>query len=96
MSAPQTDIERQKRRHVVPLIGIGAVTLFAVLLIVYWLFEEVAASDPPSQEDEIEAPVSTTPPEAVTPAPAVDPGTQPAPLTPEPAPQDAPDEAPAP
>lgn len=46
MSAPQTNIEKQKKRHWAPLIGMALAALFGVLLILYWIGEEVAGSDP--------------------------------------------------
>jgi hypothetical protein len=42
MSAPQTNIEKQRRRHRGPLIGMALVVLFGVLLITWWLFEEAS------------------------------------------------------
>jgi hypothetical protein len=48
MSAPQTDPERQLKRHRVPIIGMALVVLFAIGVILYWLFDEVSHSDPPS------------------------------------------------
>lgn len=47
MSAPRTNLEKQKRRHWGPLLGMALVTVFAVGLIIYWLGEEVSQSDPP-------------------------------------------------
>lgn len=48
MSAPKTNIETQKRRHWAPLVGMALAALFGVLLIVYWIGEEVVDSDPPA------------------------------------------------
>lgn len=62
MSAPRTNIETQKRRHIAPLIGMALVVIFGVGLIVYWQFEEVAEGNSPT-------------PDAVQPAET---GTQPA------------------
>ncbi len=70
MSAPNTNIEKQARRHRGPLIGMALAVLFGVALIVYWLFEESAQSDPSAplepQGQVQEAPTSAAP---VTPAP---------------------------
>ncbi|WP_371154220.1 hypothetical protein [Jannaschia sp. 2305UL9-9] len=33
MSAPDTNLDRQKKRHAGPLIGIGAGVIFAIILI---------------------------------------------------------------
>ncbi|OYU38847.1 MAG: hypothetical protein CFE33_13525 [Pseudorhodobacter sp. PARRP1] len=99
MSAPNTNIEKQARRHRGPLIGMALAALFGVALIVYWLMQESAQSNPPAPQDQIEqqsgaapatsAPATSTP---VTPAPgegaiiAPQTGTETAPAAPAPAP----------
>jgi hypothetical protein len=85
MSAPRTNLDRQKRRHIPALIGIAVTALFGVLVIVYWLFEEAAQSDPPPAADEVEAPATAIPPQTVAPGPADDPDGSGEPF---PAPQD--------
>lgn len=50
MSAPRTNIETQKRRHIGPLIGMALVVLFGVGLILYWQFEEAAQGASPGNE----------------------------------------------
>ena len=45
MSAPRTNAERQKRRHIVPLLGLLPVVALAVGLILHWQFEEAALGD---------------------------------------------------
>lgn len=45
MSAPQTDIERQKRRHRGPLIGIIAALIVAGLLLLVFLGDVTAPDD---------------------------------------------------
>ncbi len=68
MSAPRTNIEKQKRRHIGPLIGMAVVVVFAVGLILYWQFEEAARGDAPGVEDPSDpgaaprVPAETTPP----------------------------------
>ncbi len=57
MSAPDTNIEKQKRRHLGPLIGMALVALFGVAMIFFWLMHEAANSDPPANP----AAVTTTP-----------------------------------
>ncbi len=47
MSAPQTNIEKQRRRHRGPLIGMALVVVFGVLLITWWLFEEASQAANP-------------------------------------------------
>jgi hypothetical protein len=66
MSAPKTNIDKQKRRHFVPLLGMALVAIFGVLLIVYWQFEESAQGLSPG--DEVPT-VSGTEREVVPPAP---------------------------
>jgi hypothetical protein len=50
MSAPKTNIETQKRRHIGPLIGMALVVFFGVGLILYWQFEEAAQGDSPGAD----------------------------------------------
>lgn len=48
MSPPDTNLETQKRRHRVPLIGMGLVVVLAVGLILFWiagLFDPATESD---------------------------------------------------
>lgn len=47
MSAPQTNLDKQRKRHWAPLLGMALAVLFGVGVIFYWLGEEVATSDPP-------------------------------------------------
>lgn len=46
MSQPEPDLERQKRRHAGPLIGIAAVLIF-VAVILTWMFGETATEGQP-------------------------------------------------
>lgn len=41
MSPPDTNLEKQKRRHRGPLIGMGVVAVFGFALILYWIVELV-------------------------------------------------------
>lgn len=77
MSAPRTDLEKQKRHHLVPIIGIIAVVLIALAGFVWWFDDET--SDPeipgavPGPVDEITeppAPTTGTAPVAEPPAPS--------------------------
>lgn len=52
MSAPKTNLETEKRRHMGPLLGMAAVVIFGVGLIVYWQFEEAAKGDGPGQDSD--------------------------------------------
>lgn len=45
MSAPDTTLDKQKRRHRGPLIGMALAGAFGLMLILYWLFEEAATTD---------------------------------------------------
>ena len=47
MSAPRTNIESQKRRHITPLMGMLAVVVFALILYVGWQFLLVGKATPP-------------------------------------------------
>lgn len=72
MSAPKTNIETQKRRHWVPLLGMAAAALFGVLLIFHWIGDEAATSDPQAPPgSEISPAAPGAPAERVTP-PAAD------------------------
>ena len=44
MSPPDTNLKKQERRHIGPLIGIALVVIFGVGIIVYWTGEEVATA----------------------------------------------------
>ncbi|MFD1807275.1 hypothetical protein ACFSHQ_01755 [Gemmobacter lanyuensis] len=72
------------------MIGTAVVTIFAVLLIIYWLFEEVQESDPAAPIGEQDMPVSPLPPDTTSPAQATEPGQQTAPIAPQPQPQGTP------
>lgn len=72
MSAPQTNIEKQKRRHSAPLIGMIVVVLFGVAMIVWWGVEQAArAPGPDSEESQVDAD-NNAPVLDATPAPATD------------------------
>jgi hypothetical protein len=47
MGAPDTNLERQKRRHRWPLIGIGVAVAFGVGMMLFWLFGTVSDATPP-------------------------------------------------
>lgn len=52
MSAPRTNLETEKRRHIGPLLGMAAVVIFAVGLIIYWQFEEAAQGNSPDPTEQ--------------------------------------------
>lgn len=93
MSAPHTNVKKQRRRHKGPLIGLGLVVLFGVGLILYWIFELFATA--PEHPGEREVP-SLAPPGGEGPTvpeetlqesdPMVPVGDTPAPSAPTPAP----------
>lgn len=74
MSAPQTDLDRQKRRHRGPLIGIVAALIFAGLLFVIFLGDATAPDDSLLGDG-----ATTTVPATETPVPAPDTTPVPAP-----------------
>ncbi len=46
MSAPDTNIEKQTKRHKAPLVGMGSVVVFAGILFIgllYWTFSQADA-----------------------------------------------------
>jgi len=47
MSAPQTNIEKQKRWHRGPLIGMALATIFGFAMIFFWLMYEASNGDSP-------------------------------------------------
>lgn len=62
MSAPDTDLQKQRRRHRGPLIGIALVLIVVALGFVWWLGEEVAqAPEQPVPQTELAPPVATEP-----------------------------------
>lgn len=66
MSAPRTDIEKQKRWHRAPLIGMALAVLVGVGSIFLWLTREVADSNPPAppQQSPAAEPPAAEPPAA--------------------------------
>lgn len=74
MSAPQTNPERQRRRHRGPLIGIVVALIFAGLLFVIFLGDATAPEDSLLGDGP-----TTTVPATETPVPAPDPTPVPAP-----------------
>lgn len=87
MSAPKTNLENQNRRHSPVLLVIGAVTLFAVLLILYWMFETAERADPAVQGAGDSAPTTNIAPEVIVAPPAANPDADQSPIAPEPTPQ---------
>lgn len=64
MSAPQTNIEKQKRWHRGPLIGMALAVIFGVGLIFFWMIEESANGANPGANDDAQpvvAPETTLP-----------------------------------
>lgn len=61
MSAPRTNFETEKRRHMGPLIGMAAMVIFGVGLIVYWQFEEAAGGNSPTPDTIAPADTATDP-----------------------------------
>lgn len=63
MSAPNTNVERQKRNHAGPLVGMLSVVIFAVVGLVWWLGSESAEAPGPTQDPvtAVGAPEASTP-----------------------------------
>lgn len=61
MSAPRTNLETQKRRHLAPLLGMALVVVFGVALIVYWQFEEAAGGNSPAPDAALPTSTGTDP-----------------------------------
>ena len=77
MSSPDTNLEKQKRWHRGPLIGMAVVVAFGVGLILFWLVGLMAAAPEPNTVDAGTTPAETsdgnvTQPQD-TPTPTVDP-----------------------
>ena len=68
MSAPQTNIEKQKRWHRGPLIGMAVVAIFGVAMLFFWLMDEAKNGDSPTKSPEAS---ESTEPAGTVPAPAV-------------------------
>lgn len=51
MSAPETNIEKQKKRHRGPLIGFGAAGVFVAIILVYYIINLVAQGSDPEGAD---------------------------------------------
>ncbi|MCV2868849.1 hypothetical protein OEW28_09435 [Defluviimonas sp. WL0002] len=58
MSAPKDNFDKEARKSVWPLLGIALVVLFAVGLIVFWLFEEAVEAPAPGESGEVEQDVA--------------------------------------
>ena len=67
MSAPQTNIEKQKRRHRGPLIGMALAVVFGVGLIVYWMLDEAAEGQSPLDAEPVTVPQTGTAPTGTAP-----------------------------
>jgi hypothetical protein len=56
MTPPDTNLEKQKRRHRGPLIGISLAVAFAVGAFIYWMTEVAHYAPGPQDSDEQSAP----------------------------------------
>lgn len=52
MTPPDTNVNKQKRRHRGPLIGMGLVAVFGIGIILYWIAEEVFFAPGPEEAPE--------------------------------------------
>ncbi|WP_136683713.1 hypothetical protein [Falsirhodobacter xinxiangensis] len=48
MSQPESDLDRQKRRHAGPLIGITAVLIFVAIILTWWFGQEATEGNAPA------------------------------------------------
>lgn len=55
MSAPDTNIDKQKRRHWAPLVGSVLVAVFGIAMILWWLTDESAQAPGPETAPPAEA-----------------------------------------
>lgn len=70
MTPPKTNLERQKNRHIWPLVGIAVVVIFAVGIILFWLGEEVSDAPAPAENGvQSQEPPPATPGQGSAPAP---------------------------
>lgn len=95
MSAPRTNVEKQVRRHIGPLIGMAAVTVLVVVMFVLWLGYEAAETDQPAgATDEVGAPApdAAVTPDVIETAPQSGTSTSQSPIAPVPVPQGQSDE----
>ncbi|TRW93064.1 hypothetical protein FNJ84_20505 [Paracoccus sp. M683] len=65
MSAPRTNIEKQKRHHLVPIVTIIAILIFVGLGFVWWLSDETTD---PIMPGEVAGPVDDLPQPPPTPS----------------------------
>ncbi|WP_118132424.1 hypothetical protein [Oceanicella sp. SM1341] len=61
MSAPDTNLERQKKQHRWPLIGMALAVLVGVGLIVVWFFELSYKGNEPGEPAGVTAPQAEPP-----------------------------------
>ncbi len=47
MSAPRTDIDKQKRRHLTPLVGVMLAAAFGFCMFLLWMFDVFATAEGP-------------------------------------------------
>lgn len=75
MSAPNTNLDKQRKRHWAPLVGIAVSVVFGVFIIVYWLGEEVVDADPQAPAG-IDAGTVNQPAQSTIPADVIEPSAQ--------------------
>ena len=70
MSAPKTDLEKQKRQHKAPLLGMRAVVLWALVLLALLVVFYVVRGNAPDAEGTPVENATGTAPNQTEPAPA--------------------------
>lgn len=61
MAQPDTNVEKQARRHAGPLIGMAAVLLFVLVALVWWLSSAFSGPDPSEPSSTAEVPATSAP-----------------------------------
>ncbi|MCK0166987.1 hypothetical protein MWU52_05430 [Jannaschia sp. S6380] len=61
MSAPETNVEKQRRRHAGPIIGITAGLIFVAIILVAYLFFIASPDDEIVEGTQAEDPVVVAP-----------------------------------
>ena len=51
MSAPDTNTEKQKRRHATPLVGVGLAVAFGAAMFLLWIFDVFEGAESPTDTE---------------------------------------------
>lgn len=61
MAQPDTNVEKQVRRHAGPLIGISAVLVLVLIALIWWLASAFSGPDPSEPSSTVEVPAADAP-----------------------------------